>query len=422
MAHKMQTISSELSGNKLPEPRMVICPQCNLNHETGEEFCKQCGSFLLSVEDPLLEEERPKTKFFCPRCQVLYKKGNYCPTCGSLLMQRTVFQETGLLSEKKSVKRCSKEWLRLLEEEKESESCMSKLEAQRDRISDPIFDSLFLRYKDRLKSLSPMRQEIETELASIRKRASEEIDHLEKELKPIQETLGEFCSLCKAGAVTKPDFLREKRELKKEIKSRERCLKKYRQILSLLPAKMGGGITSSRSAGDLFRSLPVFIVSAVLILMVAAGYLFWLQRPQPNKPAMKETVPSLSASPSPNRPPGAAEDRGVEKIGSLFENIRRANLKKDIDLFMACFSRDFRDMEGKRRETLRMWENYNYLDLSYRLKKQTVSGDKADVTLEWVVRTSQRTSGQQQDGRTVLDVTLKREEGAWKIKEIKPLS
>ena len=421
MAHKMhRNPSDECHNNKVLEAGMVVCPQCNVKHDEGEEFCSDCGSFLLSVEDPLPEEEKLKMKCFCPRCQVVYKKATYCPTCGSLLMQRTASQETALPLEKKSVKRCSKEWLRLLEEEKELESCMSNLEAQRDKISGDVLNSLSLRYKDRLESLSPLHHEIETELESTRKRASEEIDNLKKELKPIQERLEEFRSLNKSGAVTKPDFRREKRELKKEIKSREKGLKKYRQILSLLPGNMGGSITSSRSTGDLFHPLPVLTASAVIILMAAAGYLLWPQRPQSIKPALKETVASPATSPLPNGP-SPTKDQEFEKIGSLFENIRQANLQKDIDLFMSCFSRDFNGMEGKRRDTLRMWENYNYLNLSYHLKRQTVSGDTASVTLEWLVRTSQRTGGQPQDGRTFLDVTLKREDGLWKIKEIKPV-
>jgi hypothetical protein len=310
-----------------------------------------------------------------------------------------------------------------LEEKEELESCMSKLEAQRDRISGDVLNSLLLRYKERLESLLPPHQEIETELESIRKRASEEIDELEKELKPIQERFEEFRSLNKSGAVTKPDFLREKRELKKEIKSRERCLKESRQILSLLPNKMGGNITSSGlSGGGLFRPIPVFAASAIIILTVAAGYFLWPQWPQSNMPIPKRETAPTSTSPSTKSPPVAPVDQEVHKIGSLFENIRQANLQKDIDLFASCFSRDFDGMEGKRRETLKMWENYNYLNLSYHLKKQKVSGDTANVTLEWLVRTSQKTGGELQDGRTVLDVTLKREEGLWKIKEIKPLS
>lgn len=30
---------------------MVICPQCNIQHDPGEEFCRKCGKFLLVIED-----------------------------------------------------------------------------------------------------------------------------------------------------------------------------------------------------------------------------------------------------------------------------------------------------------------------------------------------------------------------------------
>jgi ribosomal protein L40E len=408
---------------EIQEAKMVICPQCNIEHEEGEEFCRKCGSFLLAVEDPTPGEEKTKVKLICPRCQVLYRKGKYCRKCGSLLMQGIPSQETDVQPlEKKSVKRSSKEWLRLLKEEKELESCMSKLEAQRDRVSSNVLNPIFVRYKDRLESLSPLHQEIETELESIRKRASEEIDFLEKELNPIQKRLEEFQTLYKLSAVTKPDFVREKKELRKEIKSRERSLKKRRQILSLLPGKTGGSTFSPGLIGNLLRPFTLLIASAIILLMVAGGYFLWPQYSQLSRPILKEIVISPSPPPSPNRPPTAMGGQEVEKIKSLFENIKQANLKKNIDLFMSCFSRDFNGMEGKRLDTLKMWENYNYLDLSYDFKEQTISGDTANVRLEWLVRTSQKMGKQPQEGRTVLDVTLKKEDGHWKIKEIRPVS
>ena len=402
---------------------MVICPQCSIEHDPGEEFCRKCGKFLLAIEDPTPREERLNVKLFCPKCQVLYKKGNYCRKCGSLLMQETPSQETGVQPlEKKSAKRWSQEWLRLLKEEKELESCMSKLETQREKVSSDILDPLFVRYKDRLESLSPLHQEIETELESIKKRASEEIEFLENELKPIQKRLEEFQSLYKLGAVTKPDSVREKKELRKEVKSREKSLKKYGQILSLLPRKMGGTAVSPGLTGDLLRPSTLMTASVIVLLMVAGGYFLWPHHSQSSGPVSKEIVIPPPIPLSPDSPPPAMKDQEVEKISSLFENIRQANLQENIDLFMSCFSRDFNGTEGKRRDTLKMWENYSYLDLSYDLKKQTVTGDSANVRLEWLARTFQKPSGKVQDGRTVLDVALKREDGHWKIIEIKPVS
>jgi hypothetical protein len=402
---------------------MVICPQCSIQHGDAEEFCGKCGSFLLAIEDPPPEEERTNVKLYCPKCQVLYKKGNYCRKCGSLLMQGTPSREANARPlEKKPVKRCLKEWLRLLKQEKELQSSMSKLEAQRERISDDVLDPLSVRYKERLESLSPLHQEIEAELESIKKRASEEMDFLENELKPIQKRLEEFQSLHKLGAVTKPDFVREKKGLRKEIKSREKSLKKYRQILSLLPAKMGGRTVSPGFAGDLLRPLPLLTLGVIILLMVAGGYFLWPQHTESGALVLKEIVVVPSTPSSSNNPPAAMEGNDAEKIGALFEDIRQANLLKNIDLFMSCFSRGFNGTEAKRLDTLKMWENYNYLDLSYDLKSQTISGDAAHVRLEWLVRTSQKMNGRLQNGKTVLEVTLKREDGHWKIIDIKPVS
>ena len=286
-----------------------------------------------------------------------------------------------------------KEWLNLLEEERELESCMSKLEAQGDNISTNVIDPLIARYKNQLESLSPLHQEIETELESIRKRASEEIDHLENRLKPIQKRLEEFRSLYNESAVTKADFLREKKELRKEIKSIERSLRKFRHILSLLPGPVGGDVDSPEPAGGLLRPLTLTTGAAILVLVIAGGYLLWQQYPQSIRPISIEATSSPSPLPSPPDPQVVTETKEVEGIGSVFENIRRANLQKNIDLFMSCFSRDFNDAEGKRKDTLKIWETFNYHDLSYDLKKQTISGDRADVRLEWVIRTSERVGG-----------------------------
>jgi uncharacterized protein YqgQ len=338
-------------------------------------------------------------------------------------MQRDPSQENGVQPlEKKSAKRWSKEWFTLLKEEKELESCVSKLEPQRERVSGEVLDLLFARYKDRLKSLSPLHQEIETELESIKKKALEQIDFLKNELEPVQKRLEEFQSLYKSGAVTKPDFVRERKELRREIKSREKRLKKCHQILSLLPRKMGGKATSAGFGGDLLRPPALFTAGILILLIIAGGYFLWPHHSRSNGPIPIEVITPLSTPLPPENPSPPLKDPEVEKISSLFDNIRQANLEKNINLFMSCFSRDFNGTEGKRRDTLKMWENYSYLDLSYDLKRQTVAGDSADVRLEWLAKISQKSSGKTQDGKTVLDVTLRREDGHWKIAEIKPVS
>ena len=408
---------------------MVICPKCNIQYDAEKKFCRKCGSFLLTAEeeapaglegwDPI-DGVRTKAKLICPKCQVLYEIGNYCRRCGSLLVQRIISQGVDVLPlEKKSIKKWSKQWLRLFEEKKDLEICLSNLEAHRDRVSVNILNPMLTCYQDQLESLSSLHQEIETELESVRKRASEEIDLLEKELQPMQKRFAEVQSLYQLGGMTKAHFSREENEMVREIESRERSLAKYRRFLSILPSKLGGRMTSHRVAGNFLRPFPLMIVGGIFILVVALGYFFWQKPSSSSTPPPKEIASPSAGTPSRQSQSPVSENKEAEKMRSLFENIRQANLKKNISLFMSCYSHDFEDKEGKRLAVLETWENFNYLDLSYRFKKQMITGDTADVRVEWRIRTSPKVGGQPQDSRTVLNVTLSREEGNWKIKTIK---
>jgi hypothetical protein len=336
------------------------------------------------------------------------------------LVQRIISQEAGVRPlEKKSIKKWSNQWLKLFEEKKSLEICLSKLETQRDSVSSSILNPMVSRYQGQLESLSSLHREIETELESVRKRASEEINLLEKELQPLQKRFGEVQSLYHLGAMTKADFSREKNEMTREIESRERSLSKYRRIISILPSKLGGGMVSYRVAGNFLRPAPLIILSGIFILVVAIGYFLWQKTSSSSPPLSKEIAATPAGTPSPQGQSPVSKNEEAKKIRALFENIRQANLKKNISLFMSCYSRDFEDKEGKRLAVLETWESFNYLDLSYHLKKQTITEDTADVRVEWRTRISPKVNGQSQDTRTVLNVMLTKEDGNWKIKAIK---
>jgi len=416
---------SIIEKRRNPRVKMAICPQCGVEYDTGQEFCRKCGSLLLTEEEGVPREEKTEIILICPKCRVLFKEGNYCKKCGSLLVRGIQFLGNTIeLLGKRSIKKWSKEWMRLFEDKKELELCLSKFETQRGRISSDNFDPIFLRYQDQLKGFSSLHQEIEAEVEFIRKRASEEIEFSERELKPLRKRLEVFQFLYHRDAITKADFLREKIEIRKEIKSNERSLKRNRQIVSLLPDKVGESSPSSRLTRNLLRPLTLITASVIFILMSAGGYFLWQWHSQDDRPISTESI----ASPLPPLPPPSPDvvidTQEVEKtkIRSLLENIRQANLRKDIDLFMSCYSEDFNGRERKRLDTLETWKQVNYLDLSYDLKKQTISDNTANVRLEWLIRISSRAGGQLQDNRILMDITLKRQDGGWKIKEIKSVS
>jgi len=403
---------------------MVICPRCSLTHEIGEEFCKKCGSFLLTDEEEyFLKVEKIENKLICPICQDLYQNGNYCKKCGSLLRQETEALKTNRQPlEIKWIKNCSKEWLRLLKEKGELETCLNNLETQRNNISYDAFTLLSTRYQERLKELLPLHQDIEAELDSVRRRSMEEIELLENELKPIQKRVEEIQFINKQAGITRADFLKEKQEMHRNLKTRVRNVKKWKQFLSFLPGEIKKGFVSQGFKGLISQHFTILFISSIIILLGAVGYLLHQWYSQPDRVIAKEIITPVSTSSLSHRPPTMLADQEAEKIKSLFEKVKQANLHQNIDLFMTCFSRDFTNREKKRIETLKTWSQFSYLHLSYDLKKQMISGDTADVQLEWLIKSSNKVGGKPEENRTVFDTILKKENGDWKIREIKPIS
>lgn len=400
---------------------MVICPQCGMTHETGEEFCRKCRSFLLTDEEDYFPKvEKLETPLLCPICQDLYQKGNYCKKCGSPLREGMESPKKDRQSLKiKWIKNRSKEWLRLLKEKRELEICLKNLETERNKISNDMFILLSDRYQERLKELLTLHQEIEVELDSVRRRGIEEIDLLEEELTPLRKRVEELQLVNKQAGITKDDFQKERKEVSRRLQTRVRHLKKWRQFLSLLPREMREGVVLQAGNPILSRPVPLLMIGSFIILLGAGGYFLHQWYFRPDRLIAKEMVHPLSTPSSAHSPQTVPSNHEIEKIKSLFETVKQANLKQNIDLFMTCFSRDFANREKKRTEALKTWNQFHYVHLSYDLKKKMIAGNTAGIQLEWLVRSSEKVSGKLEESRILLDTILKKEDGGWKIQEVK---
>jgi hypothetical protein len=159
-----------------------------------------------------------------------------------------------------------------------------------------------------------------------------------------------------------------------------------------------------------------------LIMIALGAYFLWAKNPEffhsKESAHISQKKPSVQG-PLPVSSPEVRED---EEIKSLFETIRRANLEKKIDLFMSCYAADFNGRNKKRLAILETWDHFDYLDLSYDLKRLTVTVHTAQVRVEWWMNISPKHGGTSEKTTSVLDVSLKKEAGYWKIEKIKPVS
>ena len=454
------------SGEK-EQKQKLICPTCNLAYESGK-FCKKCGTALVT-QAPLQDNKQtekvsqpvpkgdtlssvipekqpakmPQEKLICPNCRSIFESGKFCKKCGTNLGPQSLHPEKkeilkvylseekkeipeSQLLDHKSVKKKGKEWLKLNEEKRKLNLLIKNLQLQHGKVSSDIFNVTFEKYQTQYESVSSRYQEIEKEFGFVRINTSGRIDLLNQELKPIRKRLAEVQSLYKLGAIAKSDFKVERNTLKKEINLRESDLKRNRKMISLLPGKMGGVLDTRGKAGNLLRPIPIAAGLVTLILAVA-GYLLW---PKYSYLVKKQTSSDMStaaktmSSPSPFAPQGQPSlppgpgNQETELIKALLENIKQANLQKNIELFMSCYSQDFTDREGKRLATLEKWKNLDYKDLSWNLESQPIiSGNTATIKVEWFLITSLKTKVESEESKSILDVMLVKEGGGWRIKE-----
>ena len=443
------------SGEKLPPvetsheqqiqtPRKkLICPTCKIIYEHGE-VCIKCDSALVpetsaqtngepkissgtEVEEKALRvetlqeqlAETPRKKLICPSCKIIYERGTSCVRCGAALVPQTPSKEK-----------------------------------EKPKSSDIEFD-LSPSEPDGLEDVFLPRGSTEPSVASGQGPGAA------PEQPPPPSPKGQDPAATERGKRREPRITSAlETELEEEYPhpgtSEKPIAKKsaddsYKRVTLLSKLKKD------------YRRLGIE-VGSVIIMFLAGGYLLlsvysYFAKPKPPEPGApisknvavqtppgsssstppaitvaesgeskstderssipKEATPALFSPPEASKPP-SAETQEVGSIKTLLENVRQSNLKKDIDLFVSCYASDFENLEGRKRATLAYWEKFNYLDLSYDVRDLSVSVETAKARVEWLIKTSSRGGGQSQQNKSVLDVAFKKEDGRWKIKEVKP--
>jgi hypothetical protein len=348
--------------------------------------------------------------------------GNYCRICGTPLKYEDISSGGERIREKRLIKSLSSEWFRLTRRKNELEMCLENLKEQRNALPEDTFNLTFHSYQVQLESTSCRLQEIEARLETIRTSALKKIDLLEEESSTIRKRLDEIRSLHRLRAISRADYSTERSDIGRRIKSRMKHLKECRKTISQLPGSLGEESVSPMIIRNLIRYQSAAIIGGIVIIITLGAYFLWTKNPtflHSKEPApLSKTKPSIKGR-LPVSLPKATED---EKIGSVFETIRRANLEKKIDLFMSCYASDFNGRDKKRLTTLETWNHFDYLGLSYDLKGLSVQAHTAQVRVKWWVNISPKQGGTSEKTTSLLDVTLKKEGGHWKIKRIKPVS
>jgi hypothetical protein len=136
-----------------------------------------------------------------------------------------------------------------------------------------------------------------------------------------------------------------------------------------------------------------FIWALVLVLLVA--YFLLLHKTSPTGPVAAleskgapQCQPSSATIVSPQTPPAQQVIKAVpipewEAITGLLEQVRQAQLKKDIGLFLEAYAPTFPHLDKKKESILKTWEKYDYLDMHFTI--ESIQKTKANAIIAKVV-------------------------------------
>jgi hypothetical protein len=142
-----------------------------------------------------------------------------------------------------------------------------------------------------------------------------------------------------------------------------------------------------------------FIWALVIVLLI--GYFLVLRNASPTgsvavwqEKTAEQSVPSSTISVIPPVPPAQQSTQSIpipewQEVQGILEQVREAQLKKDIGQFLQVYSPTFQDLDKKKESILKTWQRYDYLDMQFAIENlqkpdaNTIIAKVAwDITLE----------------------------------------
>jgi rRNA maturation endonuclease Nob1/ketosteroid isomerase-like protein len=460
---KIESISTQKKVGRPGEEKSdgkLICPDCQIVYEFGNS-CIQCGSTLVpkisfkAREELKIDHKKTSTNLICPVCKIIFERGKACIKCGSTLVPQVPprkKEEPKVVHKPKVEEKPAP--LHPIQKQTKSTSrekfiCPTcKIIYERGNTCVRCGEALVAQIstKDQEKSESLETPEIQLEgllLQNLENLSFEDVEQAPKKKMEIPVP-----PKVEAKEETIPTEIQEEQTTKRLTEELDRRLnlpRRHKTNYRRLSLEVGS-ITIMAIAGGYFL-WSIYSYMATKEPSLKTPYSAEISTPVLQNPSPPTNATATVSIPQENDRKGTkqssvifqdktegilstpshltssdevvVETLEIRKIKDLLENIRQANLQKNIDLFISCYASDFKDREGKKKATLAYWKKFDYLDLSYDLKNPLISGDTAKVKVEWLIRISSKTGSQLQENKTLLDVTLKKEEGGWKIKEVK---
>jgi len=166
----------------------------------------------------------------------------------------------------------------------------------------------------------------------------------------------------------------------------------------------------------------VGLLAGAGIIIIILLILLFLRGAPPSPPAPgvtpKAEAPAPPA-PEPAAPPGAPTAALKDQLISVLSTLREAHLKKDINLYLSCYSKSFPDLDEKRQTTLAAWNAYDYTGVAFTLDEvQPVDADNVNARATWYIDAKNRRTQEMSIVKQVYKIKFTKESGKWLIQSL----
>lgn len=139
---------------------------------------------------------------------------------------------------------------------------------------------------------------------------------------------------------------------------------------------------------------------------------------------IQEITPVLHPVAPPSAPMASKPEKqrpavGEKEVRLLLEDIKNANINKDINLWSSRYSRAY--LEGRKEGILEQWNKYDFTSLAYQIDDLNVKGDSVTAVITWDMDLFEKNTGwtKKTHSRLLSDFIV--EDGKLKISSVKKL-
>jgi ketosteroid isomerase-like protein len=142
---------------------------------------------------------------------------------------------------------------------------------------------------------------------------------------------------------------------------------------------------------------------------------------KPTLSAPAPAAPVAGPSPGVGAAPPTAETQLTNvvlknQLSEVLNQLREAQLKKDITLYSQAYAADFPDFDQRRQKTLAVWGAYDYSSLDFDLQEaKLLDADHALAQVTWNIKAEEKKNEKIKTEKQAYKVWFSKDSGQWRI-------